>query len=78
MIMAPTPMKMEYPDAGVFFETAELPSLSLSLHVTREQFSDMPPRLEAHRFKDFHFTLDEKDTGGRLAVRSWGMGTATV
>ena len=78
MIMAPTPMKTKHPDAGVLFETDELPSLSLSLHVIREQFSDMLPRLEAHRFKDFHFTVDEKDAEGRWPVRSWGMGTSRL
>ncbi|WP_292134868.1 hypothetical protein [Mesorhizobium sp.] len=78
MIMAPTPMKKEHPDAGVLFATAELPSLSLSLDVTREQFSDMLPRLEAHRFKDFHFTVEEKDAEGRWPVRSWGMGTIRI
>ncbi|TPL38931.1 hypothetical protein FJ957_28000 [Mesorhizobium sp. B2-4-6] len=76
MIMAPTPMKTEHPDAGVLFQTNELPSLSLSLHVTREQFSDMLPRFEAHRFKDFYFTIEEKDAERRWPVRSWGMGTA--
>ncbi|BCG98691.1 hypothetical protein MesoLj131b_06910 [Mesorhizobium sp. 131-2-5] len=78
MIMAPTPMKTEHPDAGVLFETAELPSLSLSLHVTREQFSDMLPRLEAHRFKEFYFTLEEKDAERRWPVRSWGMGVTRL
>lgn len=75
MIMAPTPMKTEHPDAGVLFETSELPSLSLSLYVIREQFSDMLPRFEARRFKHFHFTVEEKDAEGRWPVRSWGMGT---
>jgi len=78
MIMAPIPMKTEHPDAGVLFETAELPSLNLSLYVSREQFSDMLPRLEAHRLKDFHFTVEEKDAEGRWAVRSWGMGTTRL
>src|SRR5436309_1064650 len=47
MIMAPTPMKTEHPDAGVLFEADQLASLSLSLHVTRAQLSDMLPRIEA-------------------------------
>lgn len=75
MIMAPTPMKTDHPNAGVLFAADQLPSLSLSLHVTREQFSDMLPRFEAHRLKDFHFTLEEKDAEGGWPVRSWGMGT---
>lgn len=75
MIMAPTPMKTEHPDAGVLFEADQLASLSLSLHVARAQFSDMLPRIEAHRFKDFYFAVEEKDAEGRWPVRSWGMGT---
>jgi len=35
MIMAPTPMKTEVPDAGVLFANKGLPSLHLSLDVTR-------------------------------------------
>lgn len=54
MIMAPTPMKTEHHDAGVLFEADQLASLSLSLEVTRAQFSDMLPRFEAKRFRDFH------------------------
>lgn len=41
MIMAPTPMKTEFLDAGLLFKPDKLPSLSLSLEVTRSQFSDM-------------------------------------
>ncbi|RWC89825.1 MAG: hypothetical protein EOS32_28970 [Mesorhizobium sp.] len=78
MIMAPTAMKTEHPDAGVLFQTEELPSLSLSLDVTRAQFSDMLPRFEAHRIKDFFFTVEERDAKGRWPVRSWGMGTASL
>jgi hypothetical protein len=64
-------------DAGAL-EANQLASLSLSLDVTRAQFSDMLPRIEAHRFKDFHFTVEEKDAEGRWPVRSWGMGTAPL
>jgi hypothetical protein len=73
MIMAPTPMKTEFPDAGTLFQAGRLPSLSLSLQVTRAQLSDMLPRIEARRFKDFHFTVEEK-AGDSWPVRSWGMG----
>jgi hypothetical protein len=43
MIMAPTPTKTEFPDAdaGALFHAGSLPSLSLSLQVTRAQFSHM-------------------------------------
>ncbi|UCI32150.1 hypothetical protein [Mesorhizobium sp. B4-1-4] len=76
IVMAMAPNANEgRPPAGVLFEADQLPSLSLSLYVTREQFSDMLPRFEAHRFKDFHFTVEEKDAEGRWPVRSWGMGT---
>jgi hypothetical protein len=73
MIMAPTPMKTEFPDAGTLFQSEGLPSLSLSLEVTRAQFSDMLPRIEARRFKEFHFTVEEEGEGS-WPVRSWGMG----
>jgi hypothetical protein len=33
----------------------------------------MLPRIEARRFKDFHFTVEEK-AGDFWPVRSWGMG----
>ncbi|UGY24969.1 hypothetical protein HU675_0045080 [Bradyrhizobium septentrionale] len=41
MTMTPTPMKTEFPDAGHLFKAENLPSLSLSLEVTRGQFSDI-------------------------------------
>jgi hypothetical protein len=41
IIVAPTPMKAEFPDAGILLKTKELPSLMLTLHVTRAQFSDV-------------------------------------
>ncbi|RJT31352.1 hypothetical protein D3227_28625 [Mesorhizobium waimense] len=78
MIMAPTPMKTEHPDAGALFEADQLASLSLSLHVTRAQFSDMLPRFEAKQFRDFHFAVEGKEADGRRLVRSWGMGTARL
>ncbi|MER9696996.1 hypothetical protein [Mesorhizobium sp. M0146] len=78
MIMAPTPMKTEHPDAGALFEADQLPSLTLSLDVTRAQFSDMLPRFEAKRFRDFYFTVEEKRADGRWPVRSWGIGTAPL
>lgn len=73
MMMVPTPMKTEFPDAGMLFHSGPLPSLSLSLEVTRAQFSDMLPRFEAGLFKDFHFTLEERKDES-WPVRSWGMG----
>jgi len=72
MIMTPTPMKTAFPDAGTLFKSGELPSLSLSLEVTRDQFSDMLRMLEAKRLKEFHFTVEE-GTGDSWPIRSWGM-----
>lgn len=77
MIMAPTPMKTEFPDAGKLFPADHLPSLSLSLQVTRAQFSDILPRIEARRFKEFYFTVEEAREGS-WPVRSWGMGITTA
>lgn len=75
MIMAPTPMKTEHPDAGSLFKAAHLPSLTLSLDVTRAQFSDLLWMLEAKRLRNFHFTL-EAEREGAWPVRSWGMGAS--
>jgi hypothetical protein len=46
LIFAPTPMKTEFHDAGHLLSAKRLLSLSLSLRVTREQFSDMLRMLE--------------------------------
>ncbi|MER8434198.1 hypothetical protein [Mesorhizobium caraganae] len=53
-------MKTEFPNAGALFHDSYLPSISLSLEVTRPQFSDMLPREEARRPRHFHFALEEK------------------
>lgn len=77
MIMTPTPMKTDLPDAGFLFRAARLPSLHLSLEVTRGQFSDMLWMMERTRLKDFHFTLqDEAD--GSWPVYSWGMSATST
>lgn len=47
MIVTPTPMKTEFPDAGRLLKAEHLPSLHLSLQVTRGQFSDMLRMFEA-------------------------------
>lgn len=72
MIMTPTPMTTVHTDAGCLINAGDLPSLSLSLDVTRSQFSDMLRLLEAKRFKDFHFTVEE-GAEGTWPVRDWGM-----
>jgi hypothetical protein len=68
---AATPMKTEHPDAGCLFKAEHLPSLHLSLEVTRGQFSDMLRFLEAKRLKDFHFTVEEGENGS-WPIHSWG------
>jgi hypothetical protein len=55
MIMTPTPMKTEFLDAGCLFKAEHLPSLHLSLEVTRGQFSDMLLMLEAGRSAAYLF-----------------------
>ncbi|WP_225708305.1 hypothetical protein [Bradyrhizobium cenepequi] len=39
IMMAPTPMKTEFTDAGHLFKAEHLPTLHLSLEVTRNRFS---------------------------------------
>jgi hypothetical protein len=41
--------------------SSHLPSLSLSLEVTRGQFSDMSRMIGASHLKDFHFTVEDGD-----------------
>jgi hypothetical protein len=72
MIVTPTPMKTERPDAGHLLRAKDLPTLSLLLEVTRAQFSDMLRMLESKRLKDFHFTV-EKGANGSWPIHSWGM-----
>lgn len=74
MIMAPTPLKPEQDDAGTLFKASGLPSLTLGLDVTRAQFSDLIPLLDAKRLTHFLFML-EAERRGAWPVRSWGMGT---
>lgn len=75
MIMTPTPLKTELPDAGHVFKAEQLPSLHLSLVVTRGQFSDMLRMLETKRLKDLHFTVEDA-ANGSWPVFSWGMSAA--
>jgi hypothetical protein len=75
MILTPTPMKTEILDAGRLFKGEHLPSLHLSLEVTRGQFSDMLRMLEAKRLKDLHFTVED-GANDPWPVFSWGMSAA--
>jgi hypothetical protein len=75
MMMAPTPMKTDLPDAGHLFTAEHLPTLHLSLEVTRNQFSDVLRMLEAKRLRSFDFTLEDA-ADGTWPVHSWGMTTA--
>ncbi|WP_248306647.1 hypothetical protein [Bosea sp. AAP35] len=67
-------MKTESPDAGVMFgsEAEPISILHLSLEVTRPQFSDMLRFLEAGRFKEFYFTIEDGSEGS-WPIHSWGM-----
>lgn len=71
-VFAPTPMKSEISDAGLLLQMNGLPSLTLSLEVSREQFSDMARMLPAQRPKEFHFTIED-GAEGSWPVHSWGM-----
>lgn len=68
----PTIMKTDVSDAGVLFRTDELPSLGLSLEVTRTQFSDICWLLKARRLSAFHFTVLEPTADNRWPLKSWG------
>jgi hypothetical protein len=72
MIMPPTPMKTEFPDAGSLFRSEQSPFLTLTLQVTRAQFSDMLRVLEAQRLKHLHFTVGDK-VDNSWPIHSWGM-----
>ncbi len=71
---APTPMKREFPDAGLMFRSGPMPSFCLSLEVTRPQFSDVVRVLEARRLKEFYFTAED-GAEGHWPIHSWGMTT---
>jgi len=60
------------PGCGPPFKAEHLPSLSLSLEVTRGQFSDMLRMLEGNRLKDLQFTVED-GTDGSWPVNSGGM-----
>jgi hypothetical protein len=69
--MIATPMKTDSSDTGRW----HLPSLHLSLEVTRGQFSDMLRMLEAGRLKEFRFALED-EAEGSWPIHSWGMSAA--
>ena len=75
MILTPTPMKTETLDAGHLFKAEHLPSLHLSLVVTRGQFSEVLRMLETKRLKDPHLTVED-GTDGSWPVFSWGISAA--
>jgi len=63
MVVTPTPMKPEFPDAGCLFKAEHLPPLHLSLEVTRGQFSDMLRMLEAKYLKDTRLAVRWRQSG---------------
>jgi hypothetical protein len=72
LVFAPTPMKTVRPDAGHLRSAKHLLSLSLSLEVTREQFSDLFGMFEASRVRDLQFTVED-GADGSWPVHSWGI-----
>jgi len=73
MIMVPTPMRPEMPDAGSPLASKELPSLSLALEVCRAQFSDLLRMLEGQRCKGLNFSIEAASRKNCWPVRSWGV-----
>ena len=67
-----SPLKTRPPHAGHLLSAKGLLSLSLSLEVTRAQFSDVLRMFEASKLKDLHFTLEE-GPDGLWPVHSWGI-----
>ena len=75
MIMVSSPRKENSDDVGFLFKAPNRLSLSLGFDVTRSQFSDLIPMLDAKRIKNFHFTLGaERDA--EWPVRSWSTGAS--
>jgi hypothetical protein len=68
MIVTPTPMKTEFPDARRLIKAKHLPTLSLSPQVTRAQFPDMLRVVESKRLKGFHFTVDDGSDGSCRSI----------
>lgn len=69
-IFAPTPMKPSDDEAGFLMLAPGMPSLTVSLNVTREQFSDIVRALENGRLRHFRFrTTDEVE--GAWPLDSW-------
>ena len=75
VIMAPTPMKAVYEDAGSLIKAGDKPLLTLALDVTREQFSDILRLHEARRLQAFHFTVEAQrgDDPHSWPIHGWGM-----
>ncbi len=72
IIITPARMKKPQGKAGVLIRGSSMPTLMLSLEVSRPQYSDMLRMFEVKRFRSFHFTVAEPD-GKVWPIRSWGM-----
>lgn len=72
MITAPTKKMTARCDAGYLHRVRGAPHLSMSLDVSRAQFSDMLRSFDHGLPKGFYFTLEE-GVDGVWPVRSWGM-----
>lgn len=75
MIFAPTPMKAVYEDAGSLINASHMPMLTLTLDVTREQFSDILRLHESGGLQTFHFTVKAQrgDAPHSWPIQGWGM-----
>lgn len=72
IIAAPTPMKPVSDDAGALLQNGRMPTLCLTLEVTRGQFSDLVGCFERKKVSRFHFAIG--DEGEKYwPVTSWGM-----
>ena len=60
MVVAPNPMRPPSQDAGVLMKARQWPTLTLSLNLTRDQFSYMLRLFEANKLKELRFTLRKK------------------
>jgi len=58
MIMTPTPMKAEFPDAGHLWPST-FPLSASRLRLREGSFRDMLKMLEAKRLKDIQFTVED-------------------
>ncbi|EFO30178.1 conserved hypothetical protein [Roseibium sp. TrichSKD4] len=74
MIIAPTQLAKDRRSAGYFQQEHRARLLSMTISVTRAQFSDMLRSFELGLPKDFYFSIEE-GVDGVWALQSWGITT---